>query len=683
MKTLKSLIIAAIVLILSLQMTVADEPLVTLASGRTLTAENALTFTENELTGAHIQEIPPEYYIIYIGKPITKELRERLLQTSYIEGYLYPYAFIIKAIPSTILELKNEGIVQFAWLYNSEYIIEKYLLAKESSQPATIALFDSADRQSILQKLGEVQVDIVDIKDLQSNTLQVIAAPTQLKEIAKISGIEWIEQPDEFEIVNDNTTDTLNVDLVRKKFGLYGEGQIVAIADTGLDIGAINSSMHHDYWNLDNNGQFVSRVLNLTDFVPPSTGLSHSSNDVQGHGTHVTGTFLGSGFLSGSDPTANNYTGSFAGMAPKAQVIFGAFGFDDWKSLSLFVSGSGNISYFYGYFYPQNPKIMSNSWGCIPTSCPNSPYKLSSQSTDAYINAHKDFVVVYAAGNFAANNTVKPPGNAKNTISVGAANGSVVASFSSRGPTDDGRIKPDLIAPGTSLTSTRSQVGKGTCSSADPRNGNYSICTGTSMATPALAGLATLVREYYQKKANHNTPSAALIKATLINGAKKKSYKWMDPESGWGFADIANALPHKRIGLYFVDDPTIQLNTGENYTTKFNRVNTSEPVTVTLVWTDYSGQVGASRELVSDLDLVVTGSDGSVYNGNDFEGNRSDQVDSINNVEKVRIANPKAANYTIKVKATNTPMGSQDFALVYSYRIDTTGLNKKCMNPPC
>ena len=667
MKIILTIALAMMLIFSGISLAAESHVLVTLASGRVLTRENAVISPASDLSTLPEEE----YYIIYIGRPTAKDIFSRLQKEGKIEDYIHPYSYVMKISKNAIQSLRQEGIVQYGWYYKSPHVAEKALWGNQKAMNAHIYLFESAEKDSILAKLKNLNIPFT-----EKESIIVEFTNRQLEEVVKISGIEAIEGFQSYEVANDETRAYLNIDRVMSVFGLFGENQIVAVADTGFDIGAINQSMHHDFWEVKR-GQFSSRVLRITDYVPPETGLSHSPDDKQGHGTHVSGTILGSGFLSTPHippkttqhltPPGSpvSYQGTFAGMAPHAELIFGAFGMDDPHSNSFYISGSGDIYYLYNYFYPDGAKVMSNSWTCTSYSCPTSPYKKSSKSTDKYIYDHKDFTVVYAAGNFYSYNSVKPPGNAKNTIQVGAADHNyTLASFSSKGPTDDGRIKPDIIAPGVSIVSTKSQVGEGSCTYPYPNNPNYGLCTGTSMATPAMSGFVTLIREYYQRYEQRNA-SAALIKATLINGATNiLNYGIPSAEAGWGFADIENSLPQGKKTIDALEGQSLW--SGDVFRKRVY-IHSGTPLTATLVWTDVDGAVDSNRTLVSDLDFVITDSHGKKYHGNDVSAPFDDTKDAVNNVEKITIPSPADGFYTLEVQAFNTPMGAQDFAIVATY----------------
>jgi serine protease AprX len=275
---------------------------------------------------------------------------------------------------------------------------------------------------------------------------------------------------------------------------------------------------------------------------------------------------------------------------------------------------------------------------------------------------------------------------------VTAGNTQQMAPFSSRGPTDDGRIKPDVVAPGTWILSGYSSLyQEGYGSTVNPQNGiyqwdgwgmpynsNYKYMGGTSMSNPLAAGGATVVKDYYQK-AHGIDASAALVKATLINsavdlldenndGVNDNAYPIPNIHEGWGLINLDGATDGT---IQYVDEGT-GLATGGSQT--FDVTPTGGPLKVTLVWSDYPSTETASSNLVNDLDLTVSG--GSTYRGNNFSGGWSQtggSADRVNNVENVYVQSPGTGAYTVTVDAYNIPNGPQKFALVVDGGTISTG----------
>jgi len=253
-------------------------------------------------------------------------------------------------------------------------------------------------------------------------------------------------------------------------------------------------------------------------------------------------------------------------------------------------------------------------------------------------------------------------------------NSSGIAAFSGRGPTDDGRIKPDICAPGTNIVSVRTHNCYPTGWAV--YDSNYNYWGGTSMATPQVAGAAALVREYHQAERGAN-PSAALVKATLLHGAVDMSpgqygterYRelWPVPDNsqGWGRLNLKNSLcPDPPLVNEFADESPL-IYTGDTREYQYTVIDNSVPLKATLVWTDYPGAVLAAKELVNDLDLTVVSPSGVTY---PLYG----AVDRTNNVERILVTQPELGVYKVRVTGYNVPMGPQDYALVVSGGLPNT-----------
>ena len=262
-----------------------------------------------------------------------------------------------------------------------------------------------------------------------------------------------------------------------------------------------------------------------------------------------------------------------------------------------------------------------------------------------------------------------------------------MATFSSRGPTDDGRIKPDVVAPGTWVLSGYADLYQQSYDpSVNPQNGlyqwdglglpmsaYYKYMSGTSMAAPLTAGGAAVLRQFYDDVYGHDA-SAALIKATLINsaadmadenadGVNDNAFPIPNDHEGWGLVDLDAATDESHQFFEFASG----LDTGDIWIQTFDVVAGGD-FRASLVWSDFPSTTSAATNLVNDLDLVATAPDGATtYLGNVFSGGWSTtggSADATNNVENVYVANAAAGTWMVRVNGANVPQGPQPFALV-------------------
>jgi serine protease AprX len=510
-----------------------------------------------------------------------------------------------------------------------------------------------------------------------------------LDDIAALDEVRHLAPAPVFKLYNNVARPILNANVVVNGTSYMGAGQIVVVNDTGFDKGS-TTNVHP---------AFTGRVAKLV-----ALGRA-TADDPDGHGTHVAGSVL----CDGNSPKMG---GVIQGTAPKAKLIT--------QSLLDSNGGLGGIpNDLHDLFKPpydaDKARIQTNSWGSGPGA-----YSPSSNEIDDFIWNHPDSVICFAAGNDGTDGnsdgvvdrgSIAGEASAKNCISVGASennrpkfeatygaywptnfpanpihddrianNPDGMVAFSSRGPTHEGRIKPDVVAPGTSILSTRSRKLVNPSPdygvSSDP---NYFFDGGTSMATPLVAGCVAVVRETLVKNGMPN-PSAAVIKALLINGAVTLPGQYSQSEagtspnmsSGWGRVDLAGSiiLPGPNPNGGFGEGGPLKQGQDGTITIKIpprkgsaeknaSPTGTGPTLKITLVWTDPPGP-----KLQNDLDLIVKASNGQVRHGN---MGTSKNFDRVNNVEQVIWENIPPGDATITIHAFHITQFPQPWA--YAWRI--------------
>ena len=446
----------------------------------------------------------------------------------------------------------------------------------------------------------------------------------------------------------------INQALVNSGNTLNGSGEVIAISDTGLDA---------------DHGDFDGRVRGIYhQFGPDNSALDSNS----GHGTHVTATLLGDG---SGDMSA-------LGMIPAATFHFYQLEVDSSGILARW----GSLYDMFTHAWQNSARIQTNSWGNENLV---GEYSSDSRSADAFIVDNPRFLVLFSSGDLGegGSNTVTPPGSAKNVLTIGASTtGSMgsdpegsVPSFSSKGTSLDGRIKPDLVAPGVMLCSARaeeaSSVQGQACSTTTHSDGTtplYMALNGSSMSTAVAAGGAAMVRQYLRTDVGITEPRSDLIKALLINGADDLGTANIpNPSEGWGQINVANSITPSEgeIDLDLLFDDSRELDPAHSFVYTFT-VDSTTDFDITLAWVDLEASTIANQsaaKLVNDLDLTVIAPDGTVYYGNVFSNGFSSTggtADRLNNVERVKIPAGNSGLWTISVGHAGGM--TQSFALVAS-----------------
>ncbi len=518
----------------------------------------------------------------------------------------------------------------------------------------TVSLFAPADKPAVAARVRALGGTVLRGLDEEEGTaLRVCLPAARLPELAAAPEVVYIEPYAPPAPLNDRARDVIAAAPVHVPgflvpAGLSGAGQIVALADSGVDRGSM-SAVHPDLASTE--GRMPKIV-----FISPFSGGAPS--DPIGHGTHMAATIAGTGAAS---------AGRYRGVAPEASLFIQSI-----LNQRGELDPPADLVTLFRPAYEAGARVHVNGWGGRTNA-----YLAAASQVDRFVRYYPDFLVVFGAGNNGPGaGTLTPEANSKNALVVGASqtprpafgpdsrDAANLASFSSRGPTADGRLKPDLVVPASAVVSARSSLIEGNFD-AHPE---YTRMGGTSMAAALAGGAAALTREYLQKHHGTPAPSAALIKALLINGARPLD-GYPSPADGFGLLDLAGTL----LALHEETFHCVQgdaVATGERRTYTFRVTHPDAPLKATLAWTDPPAAPGAARALVNDLDLKVIAPDGTAHLGNDFA--RRGIRDGANNVEQVIIAAPVPGEYKIVIEGAAVDRtvregarAVQDFAVVF------------------
>ncbi len=418
---------------------------------------------------------------------------------------------------------------------------------------------------------------VLEVSARRSQVRMVIAAD-RLLDLAAEPVVRWIEEaPPPPVALNDGVRTNIQAEVVQAApYGLSGANVVVAICDEG------EVDEAHD--------DLKRRVTLLT------TSFRNA------HATHVAGTLAGTGVRSAAEGGTEL---QWRGMAPAAKLL--SFDFDDpLNPLEEAVGQRGAV-------------VAHNSWGMVMAdnefvhTCDLfGKYTSYAPDYDQFVvgDYGRPISVVFAAGNSRPTNscgvgpygTVGPPATAKNVLSVGAINSddNAVAIFSAWGPTADGRLKPELVAPGDEVGG---DAGVRSCAT----NNTYALMQGTSMAAPAVSGAVALLVEDYRNHFDGLDPYPSVVRALLVHTAEDLGeatpdcHAGPDFASGYGRVQVQSAVDQLRGRGFLVGA------VGHGVTNSYvcSVPSGATMVRLTLAWDDPAAAENAAATLVNDLDLVV------------------------------------------------------------------------------
>jgi hypothetical protein len=544
--------------------------------------------------------------------------------------------------------------VQWVGLYEPAYRLSPEIGRRVHNDPTrradnrlwlTLDIFPGEDPLAVIEAVRAAGGEIAaSLPTLDAHRLHVRIPPGLESELARIRGVQWIEEWGEITLRNNITRWVIqsNVSNVTPLWdnGLHGEGQIVGLIDS----------------RINRDSCFFRDPVNNTPGPDHRKLVAYRSSNGFGagsHGTHTGGTIAGD-----QEPINGVITSN--GMAYRAKISHA-----NLSDITGFNNTPSNLGQYLALASGDGARVHSNSWGDDGTTA----YTTWCRDIDLFSRQFEDDLVAFAVTNLS---TLKTPENAKNCLAVAATQQAPLQhqhGTGGRGPTADGRRKPEVYSPGVGIVSASTSA----C-------GTTSF-TGTSMACPSTTGIGALARQYFETgfyptgfpiQGDGFVPTGALVKAVLINATVD-----MDPagyptnQEGWGrlLADNTFFFDGDTRELIVFDVRNANGLTTGGIATHQIHVNATSPLKITLVFTDEAAALGAAHTPVNDLDLEVATGGLLSYKGNFFAGGESAQggaFDPLNNVEMVLLSAPATAEHTIRVYARQVADSPQGYALVVS-----------------
>ncbi len=603
--------------------------------------------------------------VIQFRGPVEDRVRSALLSAGVeLQQYVGAYAFFAKvnaqrlnlAAVSGIPEIHAVAEPQVAWK------IDQFIQRDEVPGWAHVDTLPSGEKILGAYVVFHRDVDLLsagvtiaqsfgaEVRDFirSINGLVIELPESALKPLAAASEVQYLQtaNPKLSELNAENRTLHQVNTVQAAPYGLNGAGVTVLVYDGGTA-----RSTHVD---------FQGRLT------------VHDGSGQGSHPTHVSGTVGGAGVAN-----ANN-----KGMAPGVNIV--SYGFEYSGSGTFLYDNPGDLDadYFdaitnYGADISNNSigtNTESNGFSCAIQG----DYGVTSAAIDAIVAGAfgSPFRVVWANGNERQGNrcdiegygdyySTAPPAGAKNQIAVGAINSNdqSMTSFSSWGPVEDGRMRPDIVAGGC-----QSNGDNGVTSCTSSGDTAYTSMCGTSMASPTVCGMSALILQDFRAHF-FGAPDFrnSTLKALLAHTAVELGNVGPDYQYGYGSVRVKDAIDHMRTGAF--DEDTVAQ--GGTYSRTYTLSSLQSSIKWTLAWDDPPAAAGAhTNALVNDLDLRVIGPGDVVYYPwtlnptNPSAAAVRTQRNSRDNIEQVLISNPVMGTYTIEVLGFNVPQGPQTFSLV-------------------
>lgn len=577
------------------------------------------------------------HFILQFKKlPTVEEQKQLKVNGIKLLNYLQGNAYYISVSPRfyslrasetknlrALLEIKPEYRVNQDLASGN---IPEYAKAGGDLVKVVITYFKDVDEATVAAEISKLKLSNVKMM----GKFHLFSAEVSKSTLVKLSSLDWIlniepiAPPSELDNNHGKSlhrSNVLNSTIPGLGYGLTGKGVKIGLWDADV------------YNHRDFNGRVVVREFE-----------SHNTD----HGTHTAGTITSAGLL---DPMAK-------GMAPDAQLFSWNFNVQS-NGLSVPLERISSLD-------NDGIEITSNSYGFNVTTCPQPySYNATDYAEDMIANEYPYFLYVYSAGNNQSvcsggyNTTSK---NLKNSLMVAAIDQvENMSTFSSFGPSKDGRLIPNISGDGVDVYSTFFDNG-------------YGYMSGTSMATPGVAGTMALVYQRYKETHGGQRPLSSLMRALACNTAYDLGNPGPDYKFGYGAINGSRAVEVMEKNNYLINT----VSQGTRFTKDITVPSGAVALKVMLSWTDPENTGATSRILINDLDLNVSNGGATilpwVLNPTSPAAVAVRDFDGLNNLEQVTVANPVAGTYSINVEGFEIPDGAQDFAVVYDIVMPTLKL---------
>lgn len=623
----------------------------------------------------------PGLHLLQLVGPIRDEWTGELAAAGIRLLQYYPHnTYLVWADPATVAGLEVLPFVRWQGSFHPAYKLNRSLDGLTGTiSNVDVMFYDDGRADDVVEEFAKHGAVVLQHYPSQpdgvfSNAILSISA-SHLEDIARMPVVLWLGFQSPEPILDDEMSDQIvagnhpgGIPVTGylahlATLGFDGSGVIWAPIDTGVD-----------YDHPDLGPSIVGGYSYPGACDPPGQPGSDCSGG--GHGTHVAGIIGGTaaagytdadGFLYGLG-VAPNYS-IFTTNSLSAPSWPPAGGWQEHSKQAVLGSAVGG----------------NNSWTTGEGT--QHGYQASERTHDFMVRdgnfdtaaVAEPFIEVFSAGNSGSSGLTSPK-EAKNLIVTAsslnyrAGNIDLLAGSSSWGPAVDGRWVPTIAAPGATIASARNDLG-GSCSTAiSGTDGLYAFCSGTSMAAPHTSGTIVVATDWWRSFNGGADPSPAMAKALVVNSAVDMGTPDIpNIHEGWGRINVTDLIDPGVAREYWDQSETFD-NTGEQIVIAVGVQDPSQPLKVTLAWSDAPGAVGANPALVNDLDLMVdTGGDS--YRGNVFSAGWSTtggSFDTLNNLENVFVQTP-GSSATITINAINiagdgVPVSGdatdQDFALV-------------------